>query len=209
MTLRQRGPSWRVAGGSAFALDPDAPNTPFWRPEVFPGTLIVVPAPQGFDGVFNIDLATLGVLTVDRQDSIERHLVFADHQGDQYLWLTDIDARHGLAVILPLDAVLDLRIEAVIRFARRLRGHAAGPLPRGLDLTPQRRARLIQLLHALDFRLTGAGPRDIAAALLDVEAASLPAIEWKSSAIRRKANRLITDAIALMNGGYRKLLRGG
>jgi hypothetical protein len=114
-----------------------------------------------------------------------------------------------LAVILLLDAAFDLRIEAVLRFARHLRGRPAGPLPRALDLTPQRRARLIQLLQALDLRLAGAGPREIAAALLDADAAALPAIEWKSSAIRRKANRLIKDALALMNGGYRKLLRGG
>lgn len=161
------------------------------------------------DGVPSVDPAALGGIVADRRDGAARHLALADREGDQYLWLTDADSHHGLAAILPLDAVLDLRIEAVIRFARRLRGRSAGPLPRGLDLTPQRRARLILLLHALDFRLTGAGRRETAAALLDADAATLPAIEWKSSAARRKVNRLIKDALALMNGGYRKLLRGG
>ncbi|VTZ26134.1 conserved hypothetical protein [Methylocella tundrae] len=112
-------------------------------------------------------------------------------------------------MILPLDAAFELRIEVMQRFYRRLRGRPAGLPPRALDLTPLRRARLILLLHALDFRLAGAGPRDIAAALIDAEAAALPAIEWKSSATRRKANRLIRDSVALMNGGYRELLRGG
>jgi hypothetical protein len=95
------------------------------------------------------------------------------------------------------------------RFYRRLRGRPAGPLPQTLQLTALRRARLILLLHALDFRLAGARPREIAAALIDAREASLPALEWKSSAARRRTNRMIADALALMNGEYRKLLRGG
>lgn len=151
----------------------------------------------------------MGQLAADRQGGAARSVVLTDPDGDQYLWLTGAGPQRGLAVVLPLDDAFDLRVEAVLRFARRLRGRPAGPLPPGLQLTPQRRARLIQLLHALDFRLAGASRREIATALLDVEAASLPAIEWKSSATRRKANRLISDSLDLMNGGYRKLLRGG
>lgn len=201
-------PSWRTAGGCAFAPDPDEHDIPLWRPEVFPGTVILVPAPEGFDGARHLDLSTLGPFAVDWRNTSGHHLVLADSGGDHYLCLAQAQHGRGLAAILPLDATFDLRIEAVIRLHRRLRGRAAGPLF-ALGLTPQRRARLIQLLHALDFRLAGAGPRQIAAALLDAEAQTLPAIEWKSSATRRKANRLIRDAQGLMNGGYRKLLRGG
>ncbi|MDD3799486.1 MAG: DUF2285 domain-containing protein [Novosphingobium sp.] len=32
--------------------------------------------------------------------------------------------------------------------------------------------------------------------------------EWKSSAERRRTQRLIDEALALMDGGYRALLRG-
>jgi len=181
----------------------------FWRPEVFPGTVILAPAPDGFADKSSLALSSLGPLAADRRDGSEHHVVLADPDGDQYLCLSENDTGRGLAVVLPLDDLSDLRLEAIGRFLRRLRGRPSGPLPTGLQLTPMRRARLIQLLHALDFRLTGAGPREIAAALLDPEAAALPAIEWKSSATRRKANRLIRDAVALMNGGYRQLLRGG
>ena len=169
---------------------------------------MLVPTPEGFDGLRPIDLSTLGPFAVDWRNTSGHHLVLADTGGDHYLWLAQTQTGRGLAAILPLDAAFDLRIEAMIRLYRRLRGRAAGPLF-ALGLTPQRRARLIQLLHALDFRLAGAGPRQIAATLLDARAATLPAIEWKSSATRRKANRLIRDAQGLMNGGYRKLLRGG
>jgi len=180
----------------------------FWRPEVFPGTVILAPAPKGFEGKSLAALPDLAPLVIDRQDGAEHHVVLADPDGDHYLWQPDGDSGRGLAVILPLDDASDLRLEAIGRLLRRLRGQPSGPLPSGLRLTPQQRLHLIQRLHALDFHLVGAGPRDIAAALLDKNAALLPAIEWKSSATRRKANRLIRDALALMNGGYRKLLRG-
>ena len=204
-------PDSPAAGGSDFDHDPDRPaglEPVFWRPEVFPGTVILAPAPDGFEDKSRFALSSVGPLAADRRDGSERHVVLADPDGDQYVWLSENDTGRGLAVVLPLDDLSDLRLEAIGRFLRRLRGRPGGPLPTGLQLTPMRRARLIQLLHALDFRLTGSGPREIAAALLDKDAARLPAIEWKSSAARRKANRLIRDALALMNGGYRKLLRG-
>ena len=33
--------------------------------------------------------------------------------------------------------------------------------------------------------------------------------EWKASSERRRTQRLIDEALALMNGGYRALLQGG
>lgn len=129
--------------------------------------------------------------------------------GRHYLSLTGTSPPQGLAVLLPLDRDFDVRLEAAARLYRRLQGRSAGPTAPALALTAPRRNRLIQLLHALDYRLAGVRPRGIASALLDAEAATLPAVEWKSSALRRKANRLIGDAVTLMRGGYRDLLRGG
>jgi hypothetical protein len=134
--------------------------------------------------------------------------VIGDARGNIHVWMNE-RAPSRPAIILSLDASLEIRIEVASRFVRLLHGGAAGPLPRALQLTAQRRARLILLLHVLDFRLGGASARDIAAALIDAEDTALPAIEWKSSATRRKANRLIHDSMALMNGGYKRLLRGG
>jgi hypothetical protein len=150
----------------------------------------------------------LGGLIVDRSEGNGRHLVLDDDEGHHYLWLPDPETAQRPAAMLPLDEAFELRLEVASRFYRRLDGRPAGPLPQALQITPFQRMRLILLLHALDFHLVGASPREIAAALVDPEAAALPAREWKSSALRRKANRLITDARALMNGGYRRLLRG-
>lgn len=180
----------------------------FWRPDVSPGTVIVTSAPTGFEVDRPFEPAALQTMIADRAGETGRHVVIADAHGDLSVWLHGPNAAHRPVALVPLDDTLDLRIEVLERFARRLQGRAPGPLPRALQLTGQRRARLILLLHALDFRLRGADLREIAAALIDPDHAALPAIEWKSSATRRKANRLVHDALALMNRGYLKLLRG-
>ena len=56
--------------------------------------------------------------------------------------------------------------------------------------------------------IEGASRREIAAVLLDSSARTIPAIEWKNAALRKKVNRVVASAIALMNGGYLTLLRG-
>jgi hypothetical protein len=179
---------------------------PAWHPEVYPGSVILVPAPDGFFPR-PLDLVSPEPATVDRHDTGDP-LVVGPPGDRHYVWLIGDHPGHRPAVLLPLDADFDVRLEAARRFHRRLRRRPAGPPFPLLDLTAQRRGRLIQLLHALDFRLAGAGPRAVATALLDTTAMAVPAIEWKSSALRRKANRLIGDGLALMNGGYRDLLRG-
>jgi hypothetical protein len=207
--LRPNSPG---AGGCVFVRDPDAVAShepALWRPEIAPATLILAPAPDGFDAGVLTDQALSGGLSADRQDGDDRYIILGDSQGDHPIWLHGADAARRPSVILPLDAAFELRAAMMWRFYRRLRGRPAGPLPRALQLTPLRRVRLILLLHALDFRLAGTGLRDITAALIDAREATLPAIEWKSSAARRKATRLVRDSLALMNGGYRKLLRGG
>ena len=144
----------------------------------------------------------------DWQDGNDRHLVLYDPDGEHRLWLHGDDAMFRPAVVLPLDDMFELRIEASLRLYRHLRGQPAGKLPHTLDLTPMRRERLIQLLHVLDYRLTGSKPRAIAAAMIDTDATEMSAAEWKSSGLRRKTRHWISQAEALMNGGYRKLLRG-
>jgi hypothetical protein len=113
-----------------------------------------------------------------------------------------------LAVIVPPDDVADLRLDVALRFVRRLRGRRIALLPCALQLTPIQRARLIQLLLAHDIHEAGGGPRDVATAATGSLQAVLPSVEWKDSAARRMANRLIHDSLALVNGGYLRLLRG-
>lgn len=95
-----------------------------------------------------------------------------------------------------------------MRFFRRLGGQRVALLPRALQLTSMQRTRLIQLLLAHDVQEAGGGPRDVATEVIGSLQAALPSVEWKDSAARRHANRLIQDSLALVNGGYLRLLRG-
>ncbi len=134
--------------------------------------------------------------------------MIGDGSGDLHIWLPTADPVGRLAVIVPPDGVAHLRLDVASRFVRRLQDHRTAFLPRALQLTAQQRARLIQLLHAYDIHEAGGGPRDVSIEVARSKQAALPAIEWKDSAARRLANRLIHDAQALVNGGYLRLLRG-
>ena len=100
------------------------------------------------------------------------------------------------------------RLDFAVSLVRRLCGKHVDLLPARLRLTALQKARLIQLLHAFDILRDGGGRRDVANEVLNSKQATLPSIEWKDSAARRKATRLIQDATVLVERGYLKLLRG-
>lgn len=210
-----RGPLVPVSlgdGGYAFAPDPYAPVGPepvSWLPELSPGTLILDAAPRGFDPV-SFDVERLGSIVRDCVDDEGREVVLADESGELYIRLQNEMAVSRPMVLLPIGApALELRLDIASRFVRRLRGQAVSLLPQPLRLTLQRKHRLIQLLQAHDIHEAGGGPRDVAEAVLRSEQAGLPSVEWKDSHSRRAANRLIHDAISLVERGYLKFLRGG
>lgn len=198
-------------GGYAFAPDPYAPvgtGPVSWLPEFSPGTLIIDVAPSSFDPL-SLDPAQLGSVIADRIDDDGREVVVADGTGELHIRLCNDRAVSRPAIILPIGATaIDLRLDVASRFVRRLRGQTIGLLPQALRLTVLRKRRLIQLLQAYDIHETGGGPRDVAETVLRSEQAGLPSVEWKDSHSRRAANRLIHDAISLVQRGYLKFLRG-
>lgn len=135
-------------------------------------------------------------------------MIIGGPSGELHVRLQDADAARRPAVILPADSMVELRLAIASRFLRRPRGERVALLPRALQLTSLQRTRLIQLLLAHDVQELGGGPRDIAAEVIGSLQAALPSIEWKDSAARRHANRLIHDSLTLVNGGYLRLLRG-
>ena len=175
-----------------------------------PATLLLEPAPTGFDAVPPFDPGTLGVgvAVTEGTDADGRELVIADGSGELHVRLQDGQAVRRPAVLLPLDSMFELRFEVALRFFRRLRGQRISLLPVALRLTSFRKRRLIHLLHAFDVHEAGGGPREVAAEVLTSDHAKLPSVEWKDSHARRKANRLIHDAVALVERYYLKLLRG-
>ena len=197
-------------GGCVFAYDPDIPtrhNAVLWRPEVFPGVLLLTEAPSAF-ATAPFSAAAIGPVFDDRTDAEGREIVIRDSSGELHVSLRHAEAENRPAILLPLDDMIEPRLDVAVSLVRRLRRKHGDLLPARLRLTPLQKARLIQLLHTFDILRDGGGRRDVANEVLNSEQASLPSVEWKDSAARRKATRLIQDATVLVERGYLKLLRG-
>lgn len=111
-----------------------------------------------------------------------------------------------MAALIPLDEDLLLRVAALLRFHHRLTGRVPGPLPPVWRITPRQRWRLVLMIRALDGHQARASYREITEALHGRDAVTR--YPWKTSSIRGQTIRLVKDAIAAMQGGYRELLRG-
>lgn len=128
------------------------------------------------------------------------------------MWIKDPQPDQPLAYIIVRDALIDLRRGVAARLDRRLAGAPAGRLPPGLCPTPFQQHRMRLLLNILDLLDTRAPERpttyEIARLLIYPHMAIKRGMEWKSSSERRRTQRLVDEALALMNGGYLALLRG-
>lgn len=106
---------------------------------------------------------------------------------------------------LPFDADFEERAFAARRLWRAMNGRPAGPAFR--DLSKQRRERLGEALRALDAQTAGSTYRAIAEALFGKK--RIPDRAWKTHDLRNRTVRLVQTGVALVRGGYRRLLRPG
>jgi hypothetical protein len=164
-----------------------------------------VPAPGSVSTPRPIDASDLdpdfGYLGTDGT-----HVVLIEGESAHRLWLRGVSLGAPLAALVPLDDNVALRIAGLQRFCRRLTGRPAGPLPQAWTITARLRIRLVLMLRALDAHLARASYREIAQALYGPDVVAR--YPWKTSSIRGQTIRLVKDAIATMEGRYRKLLRG-
>ncbi len=121
------------------------------------------------------------------------------------MWLKGDRTALPMAALVPLDETVLLRLAGLVRLKRRLDGRPAGPLPSAWQVTARLRKRLLDMVRALDGHLEGATYREVALALYGAEA--IARFPWKTSSVRGQTIRLVADAVAMMDGGYRKLLR--
>lgn len=107
-----------------------------------------------------------------------------------------------LAALIPLDGDLPDRIAALLRFWSSLQSSPPSADPR---LTAQRRIRIRNMMQASDGWAAGAHYREIAIAMFGASRVSSDI--WKTSSLRDTTIRLVRDGRALIDGGYRSLLR--
>ncbi|MCK1572778.1 DUF2285 domain-containing protein [Bradyrhizobium sp. 174] len=104
---------------------------------------------------------------------------------------------------LPFDDDLEARAYAARRLWRAMNGRAPGPAFH--QLSKQRRERLGAAIRALDAHTAGGSYRIVAEALFGKR--RIPDRAWKTHDLRNRTIRLVQSGVALMRGGYRKLLR--
>ena len=107
-----------------------------------------------------------------------------------------------MAVVLPLDALFDERVETARRVWRSLAGRHQVSRP---PFTGQRRRRLRLALRALDASLLGIGYREIARGLFGDRVPD--DASWRTHPLRATTIRLVREGRALMCGGYFRLRR--
>lgn len=192
-------------GGCPFAVDPQltaAQAAVFWRPDVLPTVIPLVPT--SIEGARPLAIDELGGVIVERAGVNGRNVIIRFDSSDLRL-LLPAPAGQPLAAVLPLNDDLPIRATAVLRlWARMVEQPNQQDDP--LALTRQRRDRLLLMVRALDGHLAEASYREIAEVLFGPR--RIERQTWKTSSLRDRTIRLVRGGIDLMRAGYRKLLRG-
>ena len=173
-----------------------------------PTTVILESAPPNFADTRVIDIQALGEIVANHEAPDGHHMVVASSDGIHRLWLREPRPSTSLAVVIPADHHFALRIAAVARFERRLRGVAYGHPPSEYRPTAFQRSRLFLLINLLDAENEGASRREMASTLLYRNSVPMGRAEWKGSSQRRRTHRMIGEAKQMMSRGYRDLLLG-
>ena len=175
-------------------------------PSLLPDVFELRPSPSLTDGpaAMPIGLPALSGLDMRRDDDKRDHGLWRERMLEHRFWLEapPPDEPTTYSVVVPLDALFELRTEAVLRFWRAING-------RKLDawkhvLPPQTRDRHILILRALDGRTDGASYRKIAETLLGFRGRSKS--DWEVSPLKNRTRRLVADGQFYVSGGYRELL---
>jgi len=172
-----------------------------WLPNLDPRVVRLMADPTG--------LANLGLdpasIRFDRTADDGRYLLFgAPAHSSAALALPGLGWRTPLAAIVPLDLAAPQRIEALLRLWRRLASRPPGRAPS--ELTAAQRRRLGMMLRAVDGRRAGATRRQLAEVLFGRD--RIPdGGEFDDHHLRSRTARLIRSGLAMIAGGYRKLLK--
>ncbi|WP_442921070.1 DUF2285 domain-containing protein [Mesorhizobium sp. Cs1321R2N1] len=194
-----------LVGARDFAIvgdDPLAPEHIVWTEEASPRVLRATGsrgAGSSQPAVQPTQLRTAHSWTEDKQvhvlwpfASATHHIVSSEPDG-----LLDINA-----IVLPLDANFETRLDAARRFWRALNGRPHGTLYGSLP--QQTKLRHILNLRTFDGRRARAPYRRLAEELLSRE--PIAPRDWRDHHLRHKVRAILRRADLLVAGGYRDLL---
>lgn len=189
-------------GGCDFAADPRKSAREAkvaWNPGIDPGVVVLSSLPS----LWQSSEASLDAASPHTPGESRRFLENA--APHQTMMLGNPPPGIPLAAMVSLDDALPMRLAAILALWRSMNGDERALQP---EITPQRRERLILGLRALDGAFAGWSYREIARGLFGTS--RVPAgPAWKSHHLRSRVIRLLADAKALRDGGYRNLLRSG
>lgn len=173
----------------------------FWLPEEDAGSVILAPAPAPFA---TDSTPVLQQRPGDHATEHSHHILHELSNGQRlHLALpADRSASQPLVAVIPLGIEGFDRMEAVGRLLASLHGRAIPPDTR---LTRQQLARARRMLQAVDGHRAGASQREIARAIFRLK--RIQRDDWQSAPERYATMDLIKDGLAMIAGGYRKLLR--
>ncbi len=188
-------------GGFDFAVDPTLNATQaevFWRPECC-SSIVILDSHPALTSMLVYAPQNWPDLRSRRTTSDGDYLILGARRRQHRLWLPGPPAPGAaLSALIPVDNSTQTRSAATLRFLRHVDGVPSAGLAQIHD------KRMSGMLRALDGHLAKATYRDIAQQLFGHE--RLNREPWKTSSIRATTIRLVKGGIALMRGGYRKLL---
>jgi len=207
---------WPGAGASAFPCPPDlsAQEAPaFWAADACGFVTILDAAPDRFKGRSAISLIAPLRMIAEQKLRSGHHMVLSDGQMLHRLCLLTGLNERSLAFVIPCDQLASVRLSASAVLNCPPVDFGSGE-PAGLLIpTEFQRQRLELLCDILDLAVISDGVRltshELACQRIYPGMTIGRGAEWKSSSQRRRTQRLIGEARAMMNSGYRALLAGG
>ncbi|CEF41396.1 hypothetical protein ASN_2091 [Acetobacter senegalensis] len=191
-----------------FPVDPTQPagRTPvFWIPELSPDVIELRASLTDADdpAAMPINLAELTDLVARLDENDAWHGFWQPSTSAHQFWLPTrpVDGPATYVVIIPVDKLLELRAEAVLRLWRALVSRSEGR--RAHDFPKQTQDRHILMLRAFDGRAAGVSYRKLAEVLLGFQGRKA---DWDSDPRKNQVRRLVADGRYYVRGGYRDLL---
>jgi Uncharacterized conserved protein (DUF2285) len=174
------------------------PRTARWTAAALPSVLVLERPPTDVaDPRFRLGRNVLAGLIVDQAGDV----VIA-RAGAVIRLHVNTPSADTPGVLLPLDRLFEVRVQAALRLWRVVMGKRPGPDP--AILSRARTDRLILALRALDGRAEGASYRDLACILPG--GVDLADRSWISHDARDRIKRLVQLGQGMVRGGYRRLL---